>query len=517
MQSETALRKSIFSLIASVIVITIALVSCTLPYLGVPSYTVTYNANGGQGAPVDTGQYRSGAKVAVLSPGSMSFAGHSFAYWTTVKNDAGSAVGSVITMGKADITLYALWDVDPAAQRAQGIAPAGEIGFNVVDGGTDFHPLIVLASGSAATVLWRFTGYGGGTVTTAPTSTDAAPSVAYTGTMLATLVVTPWSALEAIDLGYDGNDSGKLYPPDSFKIPPQNVIQVQNLSLAKDSLITWCSSNNTGLTSLDFSGFSKLADLENFIGYSSAKSGLVSINLSGTTSLSRLCLENNNLASLDLSDCVKLSDLRGALNEYTQITFPAVPQGSSLLWHLCVRDNAQYDVQLPDFGTAFPKIEELFIWNTNQKGVFVLPNQYLSSVQAFGNSYQSADLSGALFPYGGNLDLSNNHLVSIKLDGAGGVGDIKLAQNDLTSLDLSSMATMTVRQLDLSNNNLNDPNAVAKVLADLAASGATSDPPGNFYVHLEGVNNAKLNAAAQISKAELLALNWVVTDNGDLP
>lgn len=94
--------------------------------------------------------------------------------------------------------------------------------------------------------------------------------------------------------------------------------------------------------------------------------------------------------SLDLSGCPGLKDLRAAMNEYKFINWGSIGQ---LLWHICIRDNPQMEVNLPDL-TQFPVLWELLIWNTNQKGAFVCSNPRVREITAYANHYTSADLTG---------------------------------------------------------------------------------------------------------------------------
>lgn len=78
------------------------------------AYTVTYNGNGSDGGsvPVDSNSYTSGQTVTVLSPGSLSKTGDTFAYWSTVADGAftGNIYGPNGTFTiTGDVTLYAQW------------------------------------------------------------------------------------------------------------------------------------------------------------------------------------------------------------------------------------------------------------------------------------------------------------------------------------------------------------------------------------------------------------------------
>ena len=73
--------------------------------------TVTYDANGGTGAPVDSNSpYLPNATVTVLEPGEMAYSGFTFAGWNTAKNGTGTEYvpGDTFTVSESTI-LYAQW------------------------------------------------------------------------------------------------------------------------------------------------------------------------------------------------------------------------------------------------------------------------------------------------------------------------------------------------------------------------------------------------------------------------
>ena len=84
----------------------------------IPTYTVTYNENGNTAGsvPTDANTYQQGVTVTVLgNMGSLLKTGYSFAGWNTVANGSGTSYvgGSTLTMGTANITLYAQWTIIP--------------------------------------------------------------------------------------------------------------------------------------------------------------------------------------------------------------------------------------------------------------------------------------------------------------------------------------------------------------------------------------------------------------------
>ena len=85
-------------------------------------YTVTYDANGGSGGPTDSNTYGPGENVNVLFGSPPTLTGYGFGGWCTVQESpddpcTGEAVPhstfpvTGLTMGTANITLYALWDI----------------------------------------------------------------------------------------------------------------------------------------------------------------------------------------------------------------------------------------------------------------------------------------------------------------------------------------------------------------------------------------------------------------------
>ncbi|MCL2367550.1 MAG: InlB B-repeat-containing protein, partial [Oscillospiraceae bacterium] len=77
-----------------------------------PYYTVTYDANGGSGAPLDSARYAEGAAVTVLDKGEMTRPGYDFTGWNTQKDGKGDSYRAADTFQMPDenLSLYAQWD-----------------------------------------------------------------------------------------------------------------------------------------------------------------------------------------------------------------------------------------------------------------------------------------------------------------------------------------------------------------------------------------------------------------------
>jgi uncharacterized repeat protein (TIGR02543 family) len=79
---------------------------------------VTYNDNGATGGnvPIDAASYVAGATVTVLgNSGSLVKTGYTFTSWNTAANGSGTprAAGTSMTMGSANVILYAIWTLIP--------------------------------------------------------------------------------------------------------------------------------------------------------------------------------------------------------------------------------------------------------------------------------------------------------------------------------------------------------------------------------------------------------------------
>jgi uncharacterized repeat protein (TIGR02543 family) len=85
-------------------------------WTALPTYTVTYDANGGTGTPpTDTTHYLTGAAVTIPGNTDLSNAGYTFTGWNTKDDGSGTtyAVNATLTMGSSNVILYALWTALP--------------------------------------------------------------------------------------------------------------------------------------------------------------------------------------------------------------------------------------------------------------------------------------------------------------------------------------------------------------------------------------------------------------------
>jgi len=103
--------KKTFQVTTLLVIALLSLVSCNL---FAKKYSVTYYGNGNTGGsvPVDTQQYVEGDTVTILgNTGSLAKTGYTFGGWNSAAGGSGTnyAPGSTLTMGAANVTLYANW------------------------------------------------------------------------------------------------------------------------------------------------------------------------------------------------------------------------------------------------------------------------------------------------------------------------------------------------------------------------------------------------------------------------
>ncbi|MDD3247285.1 MAG: hypothetical protein PHF18_10645 [Methanosarcina sp.] len=334
------------------------------------------------------------------------------------------------------------------------IPPTPEANITFVTTGSSFSPIITVTGNPK--IQWVF---GDGSTSDSPSPTVNFGSE---GTRTNTLVVTPWSAVTKINIGYDGSDGGVTPGPSTIEyLERQNVIAVTGLENVAPSLQVWASSYNP-ITVLDFSNFTALHTIECFYCTS-----LATIRLSHVPALTRLCLENCNISYLDLSEAPSLADLRGASQKSSTYTINWGNTGAHM-WHICVRDNPQMTSTFP--VNQFPILKDFYIWNDSQSGTLHLTSTNLKSVLSANNHYTSANFSGC-FP-------------------AGRDGTVYIYNNNLTSLDISNDPGLL--NLNASNNLLNQE-AVDGVLQTLDSYDTTDgslDLTGNAAPSRTGIAHA---------------------------
>ncbi|WP_048136093.1 hypothetical protein [Methanosarcina sp. 1.H.T.1A.1] len=341
-----------------------------------------------------------------------------------------------------------------SSPNAKVIPPTPEANITFVTTGSSFSPIITVTGNPK--IQWVF---GDGS-----TSDSPSPSVNFGSkrTRANTLVVTPWSAVTKINIGYDGSDGGVTPGSSTIEnLKKQNVIAVTGLENVAPYLQVWASSYNP-ITALDFNNFTALHTIECFYCTS-----LATIRLRNVPSLTRLCLENCNISYLDLSEAPSLADLRGASQRSSTYSINWGTTGAQI-WHICVRDNPQMTSTFP--VNQFPLLKDFYIWDGNQSGALHLTSTNLKSVLSANNHYNAANFSGC-FP-------------------AGRKCTVNMYNNDLTSLDISNDPGLLY--LNASRNSLNQTavDGVLQTLDSYNTNGGDLDLTGNAAPSTTGIAHA---------------------------
>ncbi|MBB6735253.1 InlB B-repeat-containing protein [Cohnella zeiphila] len=176
-------------------------------WTAIPTYTVTYNGNGATGGtvPTDSGAYLSGATATVKDAGTLVRAGYAFAGWNTAAGGGGTsyAAGAPLTIGSANVTLYAQWTALPTyTVTYNGNGATG--GTAPTDGGAYLSGATATVKGAGTLVRagyafagWNTAAGGGGT-------SYAAGAPLTIGSANVTLYAQ-WTALPTYTVTYNGN------------------------------------------------------------------------------------------------------------------------------------------------------------------------------------------------------------------------------------------------------------------------------------------------------------------------
>ncbi|MED1861831.1 InlB B-repeat-containing protein, partial [Brevibacillus reuszeri] len=206
-----------------------------------PTYTVTYNGNGetSGAAPTDNGTYEQGDTVSILGSGTLAKTGHTFAGWNTVANGSGTAyaVGSTLTMGTANVILYAQWTPVQAPAYTVTYNGNGETsGTAPTDTGSYEQGDIVTVLGSGTLTKTGYTFAGWNTAANGSGTSYAAGSTLTMGTANV-ILYAQWTPVQApaYTVTYNGNgETSGAAPTDNGTYEQgDNVTVLGNGTLAK--------------------------------------------------------------------------------------------------------------------------------------------------------------------------------------------------------------------------------------------------------------------------------------------
>lgn len=302
---------------------------------------------------------------------------------------------------------------------AQGSARTSDTEVRFTATGATFTPVIELMPGSETDVVWvdeASNELGRGTSPTIDFGSAAKRTVR---------MRTDYPQVLTINLGFSAqDDAGEFSLDSSFDKPPEAVSGLSGLGLLTN-LRRVLAAHTQLAGSLDLSGLARLEHVECFA------SPVEAVDLTGCDSLVRLCLEECALTTLDLKPVSSsLRDFRAAAQSSGRLRLAPLEAPLKRARHFCVRDQS---VEGHPMAEALPSCQELWNWNTQQSGHLPTPGD-ARSVMAYNNAYTSADLTGQ-WRYDGGwglLDLSDNRLASVKVDGCRALQTLKLGGNALS-------------------------------------------------------------------------------------
>ena len=248
-------------------------------------------------------------------------------------------------------------------------------------GGT-FAPTIQLVSGSTATVEWL-------DATGNLLASGLTPSI--TGETVIHMRCSNYDDIATVNLGFNSNDdAGRYNIGASYNKAATDVTGVSGLSYLPN-LVRFMAASTQLTGHVDFSGLAHLEYIECFV------SRVQSVDLTGCTSLIRLCLEQTWCSSLDLNPVRHtLRDLRAANQTHNggSLTFVPLDGPMEALYHYCIRD--QVAINIYSFANL-PVIEEFWAWNTHQSVAIDQPiSPVARSFPLNGNTYNQASVDNIL-------------------------------------------------------------------------------------------------------------------------
>ncbi len=337
------------------------------------------------------------------------------------------------------------------------------------------------------------------------------------------LVVTPWSALTVLNLGFRAGDGGNntaatdvpviaFHPPTTasgFENPDYlptetemrafvgRVTAITGLQAATRLIALCC--ERQAVETVDCSNMTRLRSLEAF--YSQVKSH----SFQNCPELRRCCLESTGAntswrieggvrvedGSLDLRDSPYLQDIRGTGDDHDLLRLH--PGALGTLWHLCKMFNR--DMNGIQVGTEAPAPLDLTRFAALEE-CWIMESPVIDEVTVRGGSLRSVWLNSCGVRA---MDLRDND----------NFYELTAPGNPIESIAISGCDGL--RMVDLRNCGL-DQTQVDYVLAYVDSLDVTSPVEWPYTVSLGG-NNAAPSATGLASAGELRARNWAVTTN----
>ena len=272
----------------------------------------------------------------------------------------------------------------PAGERTGGRLSGGELLELHVDGET-LRPVVELAM--PVEVTW-FDLDEGSVLGTGTTPVLAIRAVERVGMQVSLGGRSALDQVRTLNLGFNrADDYGRLSLDAFHEHEPQPVTGITGLSLLTH-LARLCASRTPLSGRLDLTGLSYLEHVECY------QCDIDSLDLTGCTSLVRLCVEDCRLRELDLEPVRhSLQDLRAAIQRSDELTFARLSGPMEALYHYCVRGQ-QVNQVIPH--AQLPVVEEYWATAAGQRACDAPVSPLLRSYLARDNELDQASVDAVL-------------------------------------------------------------------------------------------------------------------------
>lgn len=271
-----------------------------------------------------------------------------------------------------------------AGGRSVSRLPGGDIVELHVDGEA-FRPVVELAM--EVEVTW-FDLDGGSVLGAGTTPVLEVRGVDRVGMQVASGGRPAFDQVRTLNLGFNrADDYGRLSLDAFHEHQPQPVTGIAGLPLLTH-LARLCASRTPLSGRLDLTGLSHLEHVECY------QCDIDSLDLTGCTSLIRLCVENCRLTELDLEPVRHgLQDLRAAIQRSDGLTFARLGGPMEALYHYCVRGQQVQQV-IPH--AQLPVVEEYWATAAGQRTCDAPTSPVLRSYLARDNELDQASVDAVL-------------------------------------------------------------------------------------------------------------------------
>lgn len=223
---------------------------------------------------------------------------------------------------------------------------------------------------------------------------DAATGVVASTSLTPTLPAGTWllrgdvELVHTINLGFNSSeDAGRYTPGASYNREPRQPVTAMTNLTQLTGLVRLLAATPTLTGHLDLTDLTALQYVECY------RAQVTSVNLTGCSSLVRLCLEQNDVAALDITPVrATLRDLRAA-----GMTSPGLVVTCDgdlpLLYHYCTRGNPGVtDVPVEQLAV----VEQWWVYNSTLTTVGSPTSPLLNSPRLHGNSLDQASVDSVL-------------------------------------------------------------------------------------------------------------------------